>query len=129
MFTLYILYSKDHNTIYTGETSNLIQRFYSHNFYGHDWSKRYRPWIVIYCEYFLLRTEAKNREKQLKGGKGREWIWNKIKDELDLHGFISALGGRQFKSAPRYKAQFLSIRFSAFFIIINQCKYLNFDSA
>ena len=70
MYTLYILYSKDHNTIYIGETSNLIQRFYSHNFYGHDWSKRYRPWIVIYCEYFLLRTEAKNREKQLKGGKG-----------------------------------------------------------
>ncbi len=90
MYTLYILYSKDHNTLYIGETSNLIQRFYSHNFYGHDWSKRYRPWIVIYCEYFLLRTEAKNREKQLKGGKGREWIWNKIKAELDLLGFISA---------------------------------------
>ncbi|MFN2440964.1 MAG: GIY-YIG nuclease family protein [Chitinophagaceae bacterium] len=90
MYTLYILYSKKHNTIYIGETSNLIQRIYSHNFYGHDWSKRYRPWIVIYCEYFLSRTDVKKREKQLKGGKGRQWIWNKIKTELELQGFISA---------------------------------------
>ena len=101
--TTYILFSPLHRKIYVGESSHLIQRFYSHNFFGHDWTKRYRPWEVIYCEYYELRKVAKKREKQLKGGKGRAWIWSKIDTEYPNTGFISAWGGRQFKSAPRYK--------------------------
>jgi hypothetical protein len=46
--------------------------------------------MVIYCEYFENKTQAEKTEKQLKGGKGREWIWNKIQTQLDLKGFISA---------------------------------------
>ncbi len=90
MHTLYILYSKQYHTIYIGETSNLLQRFYSHNSYGHGWTEKYRPWIVIYCEYFINRSEVLRREKQLKGGKGREWIWKKIENQLENQGFISA---------------------------------------
>ncbi|MFN2458939.1 MAG: GIY-YIG nuclease family protein [Chitinophagaceae bacterium] len=88
--TLYILHSQLHNTIYIGQTSNLIVRFHSHNVYGKDWTKRYRPWMVIYCEYHSTRSEATKREQHLKSGKGREWIWNKINTELLQQGFISA---------------------------------------
>jgi putative endonuclease len=90
MFTVYVLYSELHNTIYIGQSSNLIQRFYSHNNYGKDWTKRYRPWIVVYCEHYNTRSEAKKREFDLKSGKGREWIWNKIESDLSMQGFISA---------------------------------------
>jgi putative endonuclease len=89
--TLFIFYiSHSANTIYIGQTSNLIQRFYSHNIFGKDWTKRFRPWVVIYTEWFADKREASLREKQLKGGKGREWIWDKIKNELPTAGFISA---------------------------------------
>ena len=84
MFTVYVLFTDLHNKIYIGYTSNLIQRFYSHNFHSNNsWTSKYRPWKVIYCEYFTLKSEAIKREKELKMGKGREWIWNNI-DDLKL---------------------------------------------
>jgi hypothetical protein len=33
---------------------------------------------------------AKQKEKQLKSGKGREWIWHQINRQLKEQGFISA---------------------------------------
>jgi putative endonuclease len=91
LYTVYILFSIGYNKIYIGYTSNLIDRFRSHNKLSKkDWTRSFRPWVVIYCEYFADRNQAKKREKQLKGGKGREWIWNKIKTEMNSKGFISA---------------------------------------
>ena len=102
IYTVYVLYSEKHQWIYVGETSHLIQRFYSHNFFGHDWTKRFRPWVVIYCEYYDFRSEGKRRERQLKGGKGQEWIWSRINTQYWSAGFISAWGGHGFNSHPRY---------------------------
>ena len=79
MFTVYILYSFVHNKTYTGFTSNLIQRFYSHNFLGNkDWTNKYRPWVVIFTETHETKNDALLREKELKSGKGREWIKENI---------------------------------------------------
>jgi len=89
-FTVYILFSPVHQKIYIGQTSNLIQRIISHNQLGNDWTKRFRPWIVIYTEICSEKSKALKREKELKGGKGREWIWSKIKNEYPNTGFISA---------------------------------------
>jgi putative endonuclease len=61
--------------MYTGYCSNLISRFHSHNTHSNtDWTKSYRPWAVLHCEYFETKSEALKREKELKSGKGREWI-------------------------------------------------------
>jgi len=90
LYTVYILYFLSANKIYIGQTSNLIQRYYSHNIYGKDWTKSFRPWVVIYTEYFTEKQEASLREKQLKGAKAREWIWDEIKTEFPGAGFISA---------------------------------------
>jgi len=90
LYTVYILFSQNHNKIYIGFTSNLIKRFHSHNIRSRkDWTHNFRPWVVIYCEYFDIKTEAMAREKQLKGAKGREWIWDKIESQLNVKGFIS----------------------------------------
>jgi putative endonuclease len=78
IYTVYILYSRDYNKIYIGYTSNLIERMKSHNFLGHGWTKPFRPWIVIHCEYFEEKKDAIMREKALKSGKGREWIHNEL---------------------------------------------------
>ena len=79
MFTVYILYSFVHKKTYTGYTSNLLHRFYSHNIYSNtDWTRSYRPWVLVYCEVYETKKEAANREKELKSGKGRDWIKENI---------------------------------------------------
>jgi putative endonuclease len=90
-YTVYILYSKTYDKIYIGFTSDIINRFHSHNRLAvKGWTKKYRPWEVIYCEFYENKSLAMNREEQLKGAKAREWIRFKIRSEYLIHGFISA---------------------------------------
>ncbi|WNM19119.1 GIY-YIG nuclease family protein [Flavobacterium capsici] len=78
-FVVYILYSKQFHKNYTGYTSNLIERFKSHNYYGtKGYTIKYRPWEVIHVEFFSSKAEALKREKYLKMGAGREFIKNII---------------------------------------------------
>ncbi|MBK7174860.1 MAG: GIY-YIG nuclease family protein [Bacteroidales bacterium] len=89
-YCVYILYSEKFNKIYIGCTSNLIERFKSHNELGSKgWTIKFRPWKVIYCEFTSQKLIALTREKQLKGGKGREWIKSKMEMEYTRVGFIS----------------------------------------
>ena len=77
MFTVYVLYSNKYNKLYIGFTSDLEKRFLSHNKLGtKGYTIKYRPWKIIHTEIFDNKTEAMKREKQLKQGKGREWIRN-----------------------------------------------------
>ncbi|MCF6140317.1 GIY-YIG nuclease family protein [Flavobacterium sp. K77] len=78
-FVVYILYSEKFNKNYTGFTSNLIERFKSHNVLGtKGHTLKFRPWTVIYVEFFSSKAEAMKREKYLKSGIGREFIKNLI---------------------------------------------------
>ena len=79
MYTVYILYSRAFDKIYIGYTSNLAARLLSHNERGQKgWTRRYRPWEVIYTEEYTGKSQAIMREKELKGAKGREWIRSTI---------------------------------------------------
>jgi putative endonuclease len=78
-FVVYILYSAKFNQNYTGFTSNLIERFKSHNLLatkGH--TIKYRPWTVIHVEFFSSKKEAIKRENYLKTSIGRDFIKNLI---------------------------------------------------
>ena len=80
MFTVYVLYSRKFKKIYVGFTSDLEARFKSRNELGtKGWTIKYRPWIILYQEEFDSKSEAMKREKELKSGKGREFIWSLIK--------------------------------------------------
>ena len=80
MFTVYVLYSQKHKKIYIGYTSDLENRFLSHNELGtNGYTLKFRPWSILFIEEYKTKTEAIIREKQLKGGKGRAYIWNIIK--------------------------------------------------
>ena len=80
-YTVYVLYSDECQEIYIGHTSNLLERFKSHQTLGKDWTARYRPWIVIYCEYFSEKSDARKREIQLKQYRNRLKIHEHIKQE------------------------------------------------
>ena len=74
-FVVYILFSEDYGKTYVGFTSNLIERFKSHNYLSKKgYTIKFRPWHVIYVEFFTTKSEALKREKLLKSGKGREFI-------------------------------------------------------
>jgi putative endonuclease len=74
-FVVYILYSNNHNKTYVGFTSNLIERFKSHNLIGtKGYTIKFRPWKVIHVEFYVSKNEAMQREKYFKTGKGREVI-------------------------------------------------------
>ncbi|WP_426486238.1 GIY-YIG nuclease family protein [Flavobacterium sp. 2] len=78
-FVVYILYSEKFNKNYTGYTSNLIERFKSHNLLGtKGYTLKFRPWKVIHVEFFNSKSEVMKREKYLKTGIGREFIKNLI---------------------------------------------------
>ncbi len=75
MFTVYVLFSNKYDKIYVGYTSNLEQRFLSHNELSKKgWTVRFRPWKVIYTEEYNTKVEAMKREKQLKTASGRNYI-------------------------------------------------------
>ncbi len=72
---VYILFSEKYNKTYVGFTSNLLERFKSHNVLGtKGYTVKFRPWKVIYVEFFISKSEALKKEKFLKNGNGREFI-------------------------------------------------------
>jgi putative endonuclease len=74
-FVVYILFSEKYNQTYVGFTSNLLERFKSHNLLGKKgYTIKFRPWKVIYVEFFDLKADALIKEKFLKNGNGREFI-------------------------------------------------------
>lgn len=79
MYTVYVLYSRAFDTFYVGYTSDLPSRLLSHNELGtSNWTKRYRPWELIYTEEYSTKRAAMQREKELKSGVGREFIRKNI---------------------------------------------------
>ncbi|MFZ6023012.1 MAG: GIY-YIG nuclease family protein [Bacteroidota bacterium] len=79
MHKVYILYSDEYDKTYVGYTSNIEERLRSHNELGKKgWTIKFRPWRLIYIESFNTKQEALYREKQLKAGKGRQWIRNEL---------------------------------------------------
>jgi putative endonuclease len=80
MFVTYVLYSEKFNQLYIGYTSDLINRFHSHNSFatkGH--TIKYRPWIVAYVEFHETKNQALLIEKQLKSSRGRNFCREQIK--------------------------------------------------
>jgi putative endonuclease len=80
-FYVYVLYSSKLDKTYVGFTSNLAARVTSHNVGIKGWTVRGRPWILIYYEKFDKKADAIKLEKELKSGKGREYIRNVILKE------------------------------------------------
>ncbi len=75
MFSVYVLHSEKFGKIYIGFTSDLPDRLKSHNELAtKGFTVKFRPWTLIHSEDFQTKKEAMDREKQLKSGKGREWI-------------------------------------------------------
>lgn len=77
MYYVYILFNRENNKIYIGQTENLEERIRLHNnkIFENSYTSRFSGrWELIYKEEFLNRKEALSRERQLKSHRGREFV-------------------------------------------------------
>ncbi|QNR22934.1 GIY-YIG nuclease family protein [Croceimicrobium hydrocarbonivorans] len=79
MYVTYVLYSFKYNRLYIGYTSDLINRFKSHQQLAtKGFTVKYRPWFVIEVCCFNTKKEAMEKENYFKSGHGRDFIRNQI---------------------------------------------------
>ena len=70
---VYILASKKNGTLYSGVTSDLVQRVWEHkNDMAEGFTKKYHVHTLVYFEFHDTMLEAITREKQVKKWR-RQW--------------------------------------------------------
>ncbi|MFZ9981924.1 MAG: GIY-YIG nuclease family protein [Cyclobacteriaceae bacterium] len=77
MFYVYILQSEKTRTFYYGHTSDLDNRLKKHNEGKVKYTKSRRPWILIYSESFVTKSEAYKRELFFKSIEGYNFLKSK----------------------------------------------------
>ncbi|MBN1143330.1 MAG: GIY-YIG nuclease family protein [Bacteroidales bacterium] len=71
-YYVYILYSRSIGRYYIGSTSDLSERLKKHNHIHKGFTSTGQPWELVYHETFETKSEAMQREKQLKMWKNRQ---------------------------------------------------------
>jgi len=74
MFYVYAIKSNIRNYIYVGLTNNIERRITEHNKGENKTTKPYKPFKLIYSEECETREKAREREKYLKSGIGKEFL-------------------------------------------------------
>ena len=73
-YTVYILQSEANGTYYIGSTADFNERLQRHNQGRSRYTKRGIPWKIVHTEQFDTRSQATQRERQIKKRKSREYI-------------------------------------------------------
>jgi putative endonuclease len=73
MYFVYIL-KNEFGWTYVGQTNNLEDRLRRHNSGLVRSTKSRIPLKIVHQEIFETRSQSMKKEKDLKGGQGREWI-------------------------------------------------------
>ncbi len=74
MYYVYVLRSVEFGRFYVGLTDNVERRLKEHNSGKTSSTRFYAPRILLFVEKFDTRPEAREREKYLKAGSGKEFI-------------------------------------------------------
>ena len=74
MITVYAIKSLSRNYIYVGMSNNVHTRFTKHNSRKNRTTKAYLPFFLIFQEEFENRIQAREKEKYLKSGVGKEFL-------------------------------------------------------
>jgi putative endonuclease len=78
-YYVYILFSPKLNKYYIGSTNNLQRRLSDHNRGKSTFTKPGIPWELKHFEEFESKTQACQREMEIKRRKDRKYIENLIK--------------------------------------------------
>lgn len=86
MYYVYVIKSLSSAYWYTGVTNDLRKRFSQHQKAPTGWTKRHRPYELIYYEACRNMDDTRAREKYLKTGTGKRYLKNRLKRFLSLTG-------------------------------------------
>ena len=82
MYYVYVLENPS-KSWYIGYSSDLKKRVTDHNSgKGGQTTKRDKAWTLIYYEAYLDKCDAIGREKFLKGGSGRKYLYKQLANFL-----------------------------------------------
>lgn len=81
-YIVYVLSSCVAKKSYVGFTDNLARRIKEHNSGKSIYTKRYKPWKLIYTEEFENYVDVRKREKYLKSASGRRIVLKRIFNNL-----------------------------------------------
>jgi len=79
-FYVYILHNYQKNFIYIGFTEDLAKRVKYHNSGNVKSTKPYLPLKLIHYEAYVVKSDAKRREKYLKTNRGRTTLMTMLKN-------------------------------------------------
>ena len=74
IYYVYVIRSEKDSRLYKGLTEDLEKRIIQHNKGENRSTKGFRPWVLVYSKVFTLRVAARDYEKYLKSGIGREFL-------------------------------------------------------
>ena len=74
MFKVYAIQSEKDGRIYVGITDDIKRRLKEHEAGKTKSTKGYRPWKLVYSELIKDRASARDIEKKLKSGFGKEFL-------------------------------------------------------
>jgi putative endonuclease len=80
MFYVYLIQSEVDSSFYIGYTSNLELRIKQHNNGESIYSRRKKPWKLVYSEEFENKTFALKRERFLKKQKNKDFYYQLIEN-------------------------------------------------
>lgn len=80
-YTVYILYSVSLDQFYVGHTHDINDRIFRHNNSGSKATKKANDWTVVHTEVFETKSEAYNREMEIKKRKSRKYIEELIRSK------------------------------------------------
>ncbi len=81
-YYVYVLKSTKDDLLYSGFTSDLKRRISEHNLGLQESTKNRVPLELIYYEWCLNKADAIRREKYLKSGVGKKYIYGRLKEYL-----------------------------------------------
>jgi len=80
-YWVYAILSEKDGRIYVGMTKNVNERVEQHNAGKSKSTKGYRPWKLFYSEKIGDGAAAREREKYLKSGSGKEFLKSLLRNQ------------------------------------------------
>mgnify|MGYP005876309443 FL=1 len=85
---LYILSSQTKHTYYIGSSEEPDRRLTYHNNESKGYTKRYRPWKIVYRQEFANKSQALRAERKVKNWKSKKMIAYLISGHIDIFDYL-----------------------------------------
>ena len=87
-YFLYILRSSQKEAYYTGSSDDPERRLGYHNQESKGYTRRFRPWELVYSHGFATRQEALAAEAKVKSWKSRKMTRHLVEGSIDIRDYL-----------------------------------------